>query len=199
MYKVFVNEKPIILTSSIKNENNFLSYNFNDINLEEIIYKLKFSNAKGIYLYTNNLEQSWQDFLSSIDVVKAAGGLVQNTKKDFLFIFRNNKWDLPKGRIESGEAIEEAAIREVEEECSIFNLKINKKLTDTYHIYYQKGNKLKITYWFLMSSDYQKPLKPQFEEGITKAEFIKESEIENYLEKSYSNIKLVYDSFKEND
>ena len=50
-----------------------------------------------------------------------------------------------------------------------------------------------------MSSDYQKPLKPQVEEGITKAEFIKESEIENYLDKSYSNIKLVYDSFKEND
>ena len=33
-------------------------------------------------------------------LVQAAGGLVENKNKQFLFICRNNKWDLPKGKIE---------------------------------------------------------------------------------------------------
>ena len=91
------------------------------------------------------------------------------------------------------ESIETAAIREVEEECSIFNLTIEKQLITTYHIYFQNKNKLKLTYWFLMNSNYDKPLIPQIEEGITKVEFIKEESIDTILKESYANIRLVYD------
>jgi len=41
-----------------------------------------------------------------------------------LFIYRFNKWDLPKGKLDNGESVSECAIREVEEECGIANLKI---------------------------------------------------------------------------
>lgn len=198
MYKVFVNEKPIIITSSSQKENNFPVYILKNIVLDEIIHKLRNEIIDGVYLYTPDLESGWNYFLTQIKVVPAAGGLVKNNKNDILFIYRNNIWDLPKGRIEKNESIETAAIREVEEECSIFNLTIEKQLITTYHIYFQNKNKLKLTYWFLMNSNYDKPLIPQIEEGITKVEFIKEKSIDTILKESYANIRLVYDYYKDN-
>nr|WP_298992328.1 NUDIX domain-containing protein [uncultured Polaribacter sp.] len=198
MYKVFVNEKPIIITSSSQKENNFPVYILKNIVLDEIIHKLRNEIIDGVYLYTPDLESGWNYFLTQIKVVPAAGGLVKNNKNDILFIYRNNIWDLPKGRIEKNESIETAAIREVEEECSIFNLTIEKQLITTYHIYFQNKNKLKLTYWFLMNSNYNKPLIPQIEEGITKVEFIKEESIDTILKESYANIRLVYDCYKDN-
>ena len=198
MYKVFVNEKPIIITSSSQKENNFPVYILKNIVLDEIIHKLRNEIIDGVYLYTPDLESGWNYFLTQIKVVPAAGGLVKNNKNDILFIYRNNIWDLPKGRIEKNESIETAAIREVEEECSIFNLIIEKQLITTYHIYFQNKNKLKLTYWFLMNSNYDKPLIPQIEEGITKVEFIKEESIDTILKESYANIRLVYDYYKDN-
>ena len=198
MYKVFVNEKPIIITSSSQKENNFPVYILKNIVLDEIIHKLRNEIIDGVYLYTPDLESGWNYFLTQIKVVPAAGGLVKNNKNDILFIYRNNIWDLPKGRIEKNESIETAAIREVEEECSIFNLIIEKQLITTYHIYFQNKNKLKLTYWFLMNSNYNKPLIPQIEEGITKVEFIKEESIDTILKESYANIRLVYDCYKDN-
>ncbi|KGL64179.1 NUDIX hydrolase [Polaribacter sp. Hel1_85] len=197
MYKVFVNDTPIILTSSSQKENNFPTYLFKNIIFDEIIQKLKNKELLGVYLHSTDLENDWQSFLTNLEVIPAAGGLVLNPKKEVLFIFRNGVWDLPKGWLEKGETIETAAIREVEEECGIFNLKLIKPLETTYHIYFHKGIKLKQTYWFLMTSDYQKKLIPQIEEGITEVVFKNEIETIDALRNSYENIKLVYDTYKE--
>jgi 8-oxo-dGTP pyrophosphatase MutT (NUDIX family) len=197
MYKVFVNDSPIILTSSLENANNFPTYLFTDIIFEDVLKKLDKKSIKGINLISKNLEKDWTSFLKNLRVVPAAGGLVLNGKKQTLFIYRNNVWDLPKGRIEKGESIKTAAIREVEEECGIFNITIKQKLTTTYHIYFQNGIKLKETHWFLMHSNYSKPLKPQLEEGITEVVFKNEIEVLEALKNTYANIKIVYDTFKE--
>ena len=197
MYKVFVNDTPIIITSSTKKENNFPVYIFKNVVLDEIIHKLNNGYLEGVNLYSTDLENDWSLFLNNIKVVSAAGGLVLNLKKEVLFIYRNNIWDLPKGRIEKGETIEKTAIREVEEECGIFNLSINKKLITTYHVYFQNGIKLKETHWFLMHSDYNKELIPQIEEGITDVLFKNDTEIHLALQNTYANIKLVYDTYKE--
>jgi len=197
MYKVFINDKPIIITSSSKKENNFPLYLFKNIIFDEIIYKLQNETIKGINLYSIDLENDWNYFLKNLKVVPAAGGLVLNNKKEVLFIYRNNIWDLPKGRIEKNESIETAAVREVEEECGIFNLSIEKKLLVTYHIYFQNGIRLKETHWFLMNSDYDKELTPQLEEGITKVVFKDEHQTKKALENTYANIKLVYDTYLE--
>ena len=197
MYKVFVNDTPIIITSSLKKEKNFTSYNFNSINFEKILHQTKQKKGIGICLHSSNLESDWISFTSNFEVVSAAGGLVVNAKKEYLFIFRNNMWDLPKGHLEKDETTETAAIREVEEECGISNLTLIKPLTTTYHSYYRNGLKLKKTYWFLMHSDYEGELKPQIEEGITQVNFKKESEIREILKNSYANIRLVYDTYKQ--
>ena len=195
MYVVFVNDKPIIVTSSQKKENNYPVYILKNSVVEEIIHKFKNKDIKGVNLYTPDLESGWKDFLKSFHTVSAAGGLVLNPNKEILFIFRSEKWDLPKGRIESGESIEEAAIREVEEECGIFNLKLVKPLITTYHTYFQDGLKLKETFWFLMTSDSEEVLVPQLEEGITIAVFKNQTAITKALQNSYKNIELVYDTY----
>ena len=195
MYVVFVNDKPIFLTSSQIKENKFPVYLLKDIVTEEIIHKLKDKKLKGINLYTPDLERGWQEFLSTFNVVSAAGGLVLNPKNEILFIYRSYKWDLPKGRIEKGETVKETAIREVEEECGIFNLKLIKPLLTTYHVYFQNGMKLKETFWFVMTSDYEGELTPQLDEGITEVAFKNEAEITKALKNSYKNIELVYDTF----
>jgi 8-oxo-dGTP pyrophosphatase MutT (NUDIX family) len=197
MYKVFINDKPIIITSSSKKVNNFPVYLFKNIIFDEIIMKLQNEPLKGINIYSTDLENDWNSFLQHLEVVPAAGGLVLNDEKEVLFIYRNNIWDLPKGRIEKGESIETAAIREVEEECGIFNLSIEKKLLVTYHIYFQHGIRLKETHWFLMTSDFKGVLKPQLEEGITEVVFKNEHQTKEALHNTYANIKLVHDTFKE--
>jgi 8-oxo-dGTP pyrophosphatase MutT (NUDIX family) len=197
MYKVFVNDKLIIITSSLKKENNFPVYDFQNIVFDDVLQKLKSKTIKGINLYSFDLEKDWLVFLQNMQVISAAGGLVLNPKKEVLFIFRNNYWDLPKGKIEKGESVETAAIREVEEECGIFNLSIVKKLITTYHIYFYKGIKLKETHWFLMLSDFNEPLIPQTEEGITAVCFKNETQVHEALKNTFENIKLVYDTYKE--
>ena len=195
MYKVFVNEKPIIITSSTKKENNFLVYPFKNTVIDEVINKLKNEGIEGVNLYSTDLENDWGLFLKNFDVIKAAGGLVINPNKKVLLIYRNNVWDLPKGHIEKNESTENAAVREVEEECGIEKLSIIQKLITTYHIYFLDGIKLKETHWFLMYSDDSNNLIPQLEEGITAVVFKNNNEIKMAFKNTYPNIKMVYESY----
>ncbi len=197
MYKVFVNDKPIILTDSLPKENKYKVYLFKNLIVSEILDKLNSNSIYGILIFCDNLELSKELFFKNFKTISAAGGLVLNPKKELLFIYRNRSWDLPKGCIENGESIETAAIREVEEECGIFNLKLIKPLTTTYHIYNRNGITLKETHWFLLTSDYNIELVPQIEEGITEVIFKNKKAVNKALKNSYANIKLVYDTYKE--
>ena len=200
MYKVFVNDKPIILTDSLKNENSFPVYIFKEVVLDEILHKLKRGNTLGINLFTPNIEGDWKKFKEHFKVVPAAGGLVVNPNKELLFIFRSNTWDLPKGRIEEGESIEETAIREVEEECGAENLTLIKPLITTHHLFYMdKIQQMKITYWYLMNADFQKNLTPQLEEGITQVVFKNKEEVKRAMQNTYANIKLVLNTYYKNE
>jgi len=199
MYKVFVNDKPIILTDSLKNTNNFPVYIFNEVVVAEILHKLKRGKTTGINLFCENLEKDWLTFQKEFKVVYAGGGLVTNPNKEILFIYRSNVWDLPKGRVEEGESIEETAVREVEEECGAEELKLIKPLLVTHHLFYMdKIQQMKVTHWFLMEADFQKNLKPQLEEGITKVLFKNKDEVQEAMKNTYANIKLVLDMYYKN-
>ena len=196
MYKVFINDKPIIITSSEKKELNYTSLFFKSVVIDEIIHKLQNQVLNGINLISNNLEKDWKSFLTNFDVLQAAGGLVINPQNEVLFIYRNGKWDLPKGHVEKKESIENAAVREVEEECGIQKLSIIEKLTVTYHIYFLNGIKLKETHWFLMNTNDSKNPRPQLEEGITDVGFRNKNEINELMNNTYSNIKMVFDCYQ---
>ena len=70
-----------------------------------------------------------------------AGGLVINNNSKVLFIYRKNKWDLPKGKLDDGENLEEAAIREVVEETGLDSNKLSiiKPLLSTGYRSFVKG------------------------------------------------------------
>lgn len=122
--------------------------------------------------------------------VIAAGGLVVNGQGKFLFIERLGFLDLPKGKLEKGESIDEAALREVEEECGITSLEIVKKLPTTYHTYFHKGRRvLKPSYWFLMRSSLEvQNLVPQTEEGITAVLWLSKEEALSREKEMYRSI-----------
>lgn len=140
-------------------------------------------------LLAEDTKAVFKQLKNSCTLVKAAGGLVKNAKDGYLFIFRNKTWDLPKGKVEKGEGMREAGLREVEEECGVKIAKNGKKICRTYHIYVL-GNKLalKKTNWYAMTVKGIPTLIPQKEEGITKAEWFTEAEIAPILENTYPSI-----------
>jgi 8-oxo-dGTP pyrophosphatase MutT (NUDIX family) len=156
---------------------------------------IKKKKLKEIYFFNEDLKILYRYFSDMFRVIGAAGGLVKNKKNEWLFIFRNGKWDLPKGKIEKGEEIKTAAIREVEEECGISGLTIVKELSTTYHTYFIKEKAiLKPTYWFEMRCDDASALVPQTEEGITEVKWISKNNLQQMLDNTFESIKEVMKS-----
>ncbi len=194
MYKVFVNDKPLFLTNQIDKETDFQVFLLESIDIEQLIVKMFTNKIQKCYLYYPDEKEILNKVKEKIKVWKAGGGLVYNNKGEVLFIYRNKKWDLPKGAKEKGEDIEDAAIREVEEETGVTGLKIVKKLQKTYHIFQRNGKyKLKVTHWFEMQTDFDGETTPQKLEGIKKAVWLKPEEIKEALTNSYENIKLLFE------
>ncbi|AYD47167.1 MAG TPA: NUDIX domain-containing protein [Arachidicoccus soli] len=124
-------------------------------------------------------------------VIIAAGGLVTNESGYLLMIFRRGFWDLPKGKLDEGESIEQCAIREVEEETGLSNIDLGKLIGITFHDYFDKWtnqNVTKETHWFEMHVSNNQQLIPQTEEDIEKIEWVNSSIAKKYLQDSYTNI-----------
>ena len=192
MIKVFVGDKPIVLTTKDESGEDFKSYPLKGVSLRSVIKELNKTNLKEIRLFHRNEDKLLKKFLKLLPNVIAGGGKVYNDKGEILFIYRNDKWDLPKGKAGRREPIDQAAVREVEEETGVKNLKITKPLEMTYHIFKRNGRyKIKITYWFEMHTSYDGELIPQENEGITKVQWLKPAAAAEVLENSYANIRAL--------
>ncbi len=131
----------------------------------------------------------FKSVVKSVTLIEAAGGLVTNEKGEYLFIYRNDKWDLPKGKIEKDEKVKKAAVREVEEECGIKISGLEEKICKTYHVYINRGEVvLKKTHWFKMRCDGPVKLKPQREEGITEVRWFQPHHVEPILANTFPSI-----------
>lgn len=193
MYKVFVNDKPLFLTDEIVKETDFQLFLLESADIKQIIVKIFQNKIQKAYLYHPDEKEIMKTLKTKIPIQKAGGGLVYNNKNQVLFILRNGKWDLPKGGIEKGEAIEDTALREVEEETGVNGLMITQKLQKTYHIFKRNGQfKLKVTHWFEMKTDFDGIPQGQVEEGIEKVVWLHQEEIPQALKNSYENIKLLF-------
>ncbi len=201
MYKVFINQLPLILASTEETINT--NSPFVDILCENSLHTKKIIkqhlDTKGnplLIVRHSNIETLWNFFFSQYKPVMAAGGLVVNKEGKILFIYRNNKWDLPKGKIDAGEEVETAALREVNEECGLVNHKIKNHLVDTYHTY-PIGHQIaiKTTTWFLMETEDEKNILPQLEEGITKVEWRDANDWKELSKNSYGSIQEVMNAY----
>jgi len=122
----------------------------------------------------------------------AAGGWVENGAGQVLWIHRLGQWDLPKGKWEPDESIEQCALREVEEECGITGLILGNKLIETTHFYALEGQRVKkVTHWYRMSVQGVPALTPQREEGIDKVEWLDQAQWQRCLTATYDSIKSV--------
>jgi 8-oxo-dGTP pyrophosphatase MutT (NUDIX family) len=197
MYKVFVNDKPLFLTNEIQKETDFQIFLLESVDIKQLIVKMFSNKIEKAFLYYPDEKEIIKKLKEKISVVKAGGGVVYNAKGEVLFIFRNKKWDLPKGGTEKGEDIEQTAIREVEEETGVSGLSITHKLQKTYHVFKRNGRyKLKITHWFAMQTSYDGELRGQLEEGIEKVAWLSSEEVKDALKNSYDNIKLLFEEPK---
>lgn len=143
-----------------------------------------------LVLFSRDVEASWSAFMQNFDIVEAAGGLVLDEQSRLLMIHRYGKWDLPKGKLEPGEDVQEGAMREVIEECGIGIGRMMRPLDPSHHTYVHKGRKcLKRTHWFLFSG-HGTPV-PQAEEGITAAEWLPSGQVELALQETYASIRNV--------
>ena len=159
---IFYGESSVILTNDkTENENDHKSLFLKGYDRKDYfnaVKRLKDGHFEHVIIKTDKTDSIIDDFKSQYQVIEAAGGIITNKNNETLMIFRRGKWDLPKGKIEQGESIESAAEREIEEETGIGNLKLLKKLINTYHVYEEKGKEIfKITYWFHFSIDLGVP------------------------------------------
>jgi ADP-ribose pyrophosphatase YjhB (NUDIX family) len=133
-------------------------------------------------------------FRKKYKIVKAAGGLVKKKDK-FLMIYRLKKWDLPKGKKETGENYRRTAEREISEECSVES-RVGKKICTTWHTYtMNKSSMLKKTRWYLMECVDDSTLSPQREEDIEDIRWMNQKEVYHALQNSYRSIRFVFEEY----
>lgn len=194
--KVYYNSRFLLLTKGdIQPTGNQLivdTINLSKDLLNERIEKfIQQNDGPDLILKCVNVNSLFEELKTQFKYIEAAGGLIEQNNPPggrtgkYLFIYRLDKWDLPKGKIDKGESPKQAAIRECEEECAITGLEIIKELPSTYHIYpYKERFALKTTYWFLMKSNFKGNLIPQTEENIEKAEWLDKNTIKKEVTKN---------------
>jgi ADP-ribose pyrophosphatase YjhB (NUDIX family) len=197
MYEVFINNRPLVFDENQKVDNSFSITYSDDINWQEIVISLESSKREKVNIVYADIEIAWQSFIASFQKIVAGGGVVRNKNKELLFIFRNGKWDLPKGKLEQNENIENCSLREVEEECGVNGLQIVSQLNKSYHMYFQNSWILKETNWFIMDTSFDGELIAQIEEGIQLVEWKSGEQIKECLLNTYSNIEKVIKNYYE--
>ena len=194
MYKVFFNDRIVLLTDDFIR--NFqvkygLFYKYrNTEDLKELIeFYRSLKRIDTLFIFHHDLDELRERFKSCFTFVEAAGGLVCNEDGHYLIMKRRGKWDLPKGKVDTGESIQKAATREVNEECGISGLEITTPLISTYHCYLLHGQSvLKRTTWFEMKATGNEPLIPQTDEDITELKWVKKEDLGAIARNTYLGI-----------
>ena len=203
--KIYFDSKPVYLIDKLTPSINELKEQ------KDTIYMYGVSNAyiqsmprqiqepeynQGI-IYHENLEELQDIFFEQFEIIKAGGGLILNEQDEILMIFRMSKWDLPKGKLDPGETIEECALREVKEETGLTNVVLGKELGITFHTYTERGTLiLKETHWFEMKAVGNETLIPQTEEDILEVKWVDKDGLEECKKNSYPGIVEMLDGLE---
>jgi len=194
MYKVFYNDRTVFFIDNFEkyfDNNEGLFYKYKD--RVQLSYLLElFSGVKGfknLYIFHEDIDFCFTEFCTLFTVIEAAGGLVKAPDNKILVINRRGFWDLPKGKLELQEKPERGAMREVEEECGLQNLRLSSLIETTFHTYtIEDKNILKKTYWYEMLHDGNQIPVPQLQEDITEAKWINKSNLSDVTKNTYLSI-----------
>ena len=194
---IYISNKPDEVLQKLSLQDDVIfSDNENNPDLLSLLEKLKGKKKSAAVITGKNFQALKDLFFNEFEVIEAAGGIVQNADKDILFIFRRGKWDLPKGKMETGESPEICAEREIEEETGVNKLTLKRKIGDTYHIYRENGKDiLKISRWFYFTCRGKQILSPQTQEDITEAKWIQTRSIKEPMANTYKTIRDIMGTF----
>ena len=201
---IYFGDKPVILCNEIDKELNEILHHPDAVFVDEIspraiksmLHEIKKDEFHAGVIWHTDLVKLKETFFKNFKIIEAAGGIVQNEKKELLFIHRLGKWDLPKGKIEKGEKEEACALREVTEETGVKNVQLKKKVGETYHVYNEFGKRfLKISHWYYITCSSTQTLKPQTEENITEVKWVKTLDIKEPMRNTYPSIKNILGRF----
>lgn len=202
--KIYFGDKPVYLCDNIDKQLSNILHHPDAVYVDEVsgpaikslLHEIKKEEFHAGVLWHNDLEVLKKLFFKHFTIIEAAGGIVQNSKKELLFILRLGKWDLPKGKMEKGEKADECALREVEEETGVTGLKLKKKIGETYHTYDEFGKHiLKISHWYYITCSANQQLVPQTEENITEVKWIPTKNIKEPVANTYPSIKDILSKF----
>lgn len=185
-YKIYFNDKPLFLCDELNPMISAYAHHDDAVFIDEfsppavnsIIHEMRLEKVHaGIFLHPD-LGMLKKAFWKKFILVKAAGGLIRNEAGKLLFIFRRGKWDLPKGKLDAGETLEQCAIREVREETGLSAVELKKPLLITWHTYDESGKHfLKETHWYVMEARGAETLVPQQEEQISELKWAGEADL----------------------
>jgi 8-oxo-dGTP pyrophosphatase MutT (NUDIX family) len=194
MYKVFFNERIVLLTEDFIT--NFqlkygLFYKYRNLkDLEELIdFYRNLSYIDTLFVFHHDIEELRVMFRSCFQQIDAAGGLVHNEEGRYLIMKRRGKWDLPKGKLNRNESVEDAAVREVTEETGLQDIELLSPLLATYHTYMIDGRPiLKRTSWFDMKYTGNNEPVPQYDEDITEIRWVKKENLNSLTDNTFPAI-----------
>jgi len=202
MYKVFFKDRIVFFRDDFPEafrtkSGLFYKYESHEGLTEIITAFFRLEKINTLYLFHHDLQFLKKEFNSLFKSIKAAGGLVRNSKGEFMVIRRNGVWDLPKGKSEKGETPADSALREVSEECGIGTLELGSLIIKTFHAYELKGRAiLKETDWFKMRVDNDIKTTPQEKENITEVRWLKPEHLSEIKSNTYP---LILDVLQEDN
>lgn len=195
--KIYFKDKPLFLCEELTPEITEYMHHDDAVFIDEfslpgiksMLHEMKESKIHaGIFQHTP-LEELKKAIWKKFNVIKAGGGLVFNDKNEILLMYRRGKWDLPKGKLDKGETIEECAIRETIEETGLKDVTIIAPLPTTYHTYEENGKAfLKESYWYTMKAKGKQELVPQEAEQITAVEWVPVKQLKTYIDNTYPSV-----------
>ncbi len=196
-FKIYFDNKPLFLCDSIDDaiepyihhDDAVFIDELNSHTVKSMIHEMQLEKVHAGVFYHSDLRALQKAFYKKFTVIQAAGGLVVNEKKQLLMIFRRGNWDLPKGKLDTGESLQECAVREVEEETGLKNVKLNSPLLVTYHTYHE-GTRfiLKESHWYTMKVKGEQLLVPQTEEGILEIKWVTLTEAESLFPNTFPSV-----------
>jgi 8-oxo-dGTP pyrophosphatase MutT (NUDIX family) len=195
--KIYFNDKPLFLCDRMTDEISVYAHHDDAVLIDEfsphavnaMVHEMRQAKVHaGIFVHSDvaALKKAfWKKFL----IIQAGGGLVANDRQEYLFIFRRGKWDLPKGKLDPGETLEQCAVREVREETGLHEVRLEAPLLTTYHTYDESGHHiLKESYWYRMKAVDGQEIVPQREEQITELRWVKHDGIGELLKNTFPSI-----------
>jgi len=198
--KIYVKGTPVIITDNLQNYKkdggNLPVQVSKEEDVQDVLEYLESSpfHSKAV-LHGASKAAIYNHLNQHCELLQASGGIVWNDLGQALLIFRHNHWDLPKGKIEKEESKEEAAVREVMEECGVKELTLNNYFTTSYHTYWRNQTRmLKQTFWYEMSCNDKGSIKPQTMEGITDVKWADQLAIQKAMQQTFPNLQEILES-----